>query len=88
VHEGGVTIQILDDGALRFLKPNGQSLDSVAPGHSQPLGDWTQLPAQHAHRRIQIDAKTAVTKWTGEAMDYGWAVEGLMRREERGLRAV
>ena len=45
VHEGGIRIEILDDGALRFVKPNGAAIDSVAPGYTQPLGDWKQLPA-------------------------------------------
>jgi len=35
VHEGGWSIQVLDDGAFRFLKPNGDALDtsiSANPG--------------------------------------------------------
>jgi hypothetical protein len=76
-------IQILDDGALRFLKPNGESFDSIAPGHSQPLGDWRELPAHHERNRIQINAKTAVTKWAGESMDYGLGVQVLMQRVKR-----
>ena len=80
VHEGGITIQILDDGALRFVRPNGESLDSIARGHSQPLSDWTQLPAQHVRNGIHVNAGTAVTRWAGESMDYGFGVEGLMRR--------
>jgi len=43
VHEGGIQIQILDDGALRFVRPDGSSVDSVAPGYTQPLGDWKQI---------------------------------------------
>jgi len=38
VHEGGIRIEVLDDGALRFVKPNGKSVDSIAPGFTQPLG--------------------------------------------------
>ena len=45
VHEGGIRIERLDDGALRFVKPNGAAIDSVAPGFTQPLGDWKQLTA-------------------------------------------
>ena len=50
VHEGGIRIEILDDGALRFVKPNGAAVDSVAPGYTQPLGDWKRLPAGSARR--------------------------------------
>ncbi len=87
VHEGGVAIQVLDDGALRFVKSNGQALDSIAPGHSQPLGDWTQLPVLHERSRIHINARTAVTQWAGESMDYGLGVEVLMQGARRGSNA-
>jgi hypothetical protein len=73
VHEGGIRIEILDDGALRFRKPNGASVDSVAPGFTQPLGDWTQLPAG-----------TLVNKWAGERMDYGLGIEVLLQQARRG----
>ena len=46
VHEGGFRIEILDDGAFRFVKPNGENIDSVAPGCTPPLGDWKRLPAR------------------------------------------
>ncbi|HEY4365699.1 MAG TPA: DUF222 domain-containing protein [Steroidobacteraceae bacterium] len=77
VHEGAVKVHVLDDGALRFLQPDGQSFDSVAPGHTQPMGDWQQLPAAHRERAIHIDKETAVTRWGGESMDYGMAIQGL-----------
>jgi hypothetical protein len=73
VHEGGIRIEILDDGALRFRKPNGGAIDSVAPGFTQPLGDWTQLPAG-----------TLVNGWAGERMDYGLGVEVLLQQARRG----
>jgi hypothetical protein len=75
VHEGGITIEILDDGALRFVKPNGKSVDSVAPGCTQPPGDWSDLPEG-----------TMVNRWRGERMDLGLAVEVMFQRE-RPLRA-
>lgn len=76
-------VHVLDDGALRFLRPDGQSFDSVAPDHTHPLGDWEQLPAVHRERGISIDKKTAVTRWIGERMDYAWAVEALQQRSQR-----
>ncbi len=74
VHEGGIRIEILDDGALRFVKPNGTAVDSVAPGCTQPLGDWRQLPRG-----------TAMFRYTGERMNYSLGVEVLMQqvRKER-----
>ncbi len=83
VHEGAVRIEILDDGALRFLRPDGRSFDSIAAGHTQPLGDWKQLPAVHQQHGIHIDRKTAATRWTGESMDYGLAMDVLLQQARK-----
>lgn len=83
VHEGDVKVHVLDDGALRFLQPHGQSFDAVAPNCTQPMGDWKQLAAVHQERGISIDRRTAVTQWAGESMDYGLAVEALQVRSRR-----
>ena len=72
MHEGGIRIEILDDGAFRFVKPNGVAVDSIFPGFTQPLGDWKQLPAG-----------TLVTRWAGERMDYGLGVEVLLQQARR-----
>ena len=74
VHEGGIRIEKLDDGALRFVKPNGVAVDSVAPGFTQPLGDWKSLTA---------GPRAAVKGWRGERMDYGLGVEVLMQQARR-----
>jgi len=86
VHEGRVVVQVLDDGALRFVRPNGEAFDSVAPNHTRPLSDWRQLPAEHAQQGIRIDKNTAVTRWRGETMDYGLAIEVLLQHSKRGER--
>ena len=78
VHEGDVIVQILDDGAIRFVQPNGECFDSVSPNHTRPLGNWRQLPAIHQRAGIHIDAKTAATRWDGGPMDYGLAMDSLM----------
>jgi hypothetical protein len=69
VHEGGIRIVRLDDGALRFVKSNGVPVDSVAPGFTQPKGDWREMPEG-----------VLVARWRGERMDYGLAVEGMIHR--------
>src|SRR6202042_2076905 len=86
VHEGRVVVQILDDGALRFLKPNGESFDSIAPDHTRPLSDWRQLQEDHTQQGIRIDPKTATTRWRGETMDYGLAVDVLLQHSHRPRR--
>jgi hypothetical protein len=83
VHEGQVMIQTLYDGALRFLKPDGESFDSVAPGHTKPLSDWRQLSATHRQQGIHINEGTESTLWRGESMDYGLAVEVLLQHAKR-----
>jgi hypothetical protein len=83
VHEGGIAIQVLDDGAFRFTKPNGESLDSIASGHTQPFSDWRQLSAQHQAHGIHVDEGTATSRWRGESIDYGLAIEVLLQRSHR-----
>jgi hypothetical protein len=72
VHEGQVEVVTLDDGAFRFVKPDGRTFDSPPP----PAVDLSELVAS----QIQVTPTTAVTRWTGEALDLGLAVEGLMQR--------
>jgi Domain of unknown function (DUF222)/HNH endonuclease len=74
VHEGGIRIERLDDGAFRFVKANGAAIDRVAPGFAQPAGDWKQLPAA---------THSAETRWKGERMDYGLGVEVLLQQARR-----
>jgi hypothetical protein len=80
VHEGKVLVQVLDDGAVRFLQPDGQTFDSVAPSHNRPIGDWRELPRQHEQRDIVINARTAASRWDGGPLDFGMGVDGLLRR--------
>lgn len=77
VHEGGFDVQILDDGAFRFVNSRG---DVVSPARSvctQPTGDWRQLPAGKF-----------VDCWRGDRMDLGLAVDALIQRsrERRDVR--
>jgi hypothetical protein len=86
VHEGRVVVQILDDGAVRFVKPNGQSFDSVAPDHTRPLSDWHELVEAHTQQNIKIDKNTAATRWRGEQMDYDLGVAVLVQQSHRPRR--
>ena len=76
VHEVGYTIQILDDGALRFFKPNGKPLDD----------GWKPLSGKLELSATRIDAQAAATRWRGEEMHYGLGVEVLLQRTKRGER--
>ncbi|NJD31272.1 MAG: DUF222 domain-containing protein [Gammaproteobacteria bacterium] len=83
VHEGRIVIQRLDDGAWRFVKPNGESLCSAAPGRTQPLGDWVRLVAAHTKSGLGIDARTAVSRWRGERRDAVWTLDLLATQAQR-----
>jgi hypothetical protein len=76
VHEGGIRIEKLDDGALRFVKRNGEAIDNVLPGYTQPLGDWRCLPAG-----------TEVSCYRGDRMDLGMAVDVLIQQTKRAKDA-
>lgn len=87
VHEGRVAIEVLDDGALRFVRPDGQMFESAVPDAARPPGDWRALAAAHREQGIRIEAETAVTRWRGERMDHGLAVEVLFQQARRGQTA-
>ena len=76
VHEGGFNVEVLDDGALRFVNPQGDVVDRVTPGCMQPLGDRSELP----HGKF-------VDNWRGDRMDLGIAVDVLIQ-QSRKLRDV
>jgi hypothetical protein len=73
VHEGRVVVSCLDDGAFRFTRPNGQTFDSPQPSATT----WGELVAG---QQIQITPQTAITGWTGEALDVDHAVGWLLQR--------
>jgi hypothetical protein len=73
VHEGGFDVRILDDGALRFVRPDGASVDHVAPGCSQPLGDVARLPKGKF-----------VDTWRGDRMDMDLALEVMSQTSRKG----
>ena len=82
VHEGRVQVEVLDDGAFRFVRSDGRAFDSAAPGHTRPF-DWRVLAEQHRDGDIHITRDTAVTRWRGEHMDYSIATEILLTQSRR-----
>lgn len=44
VHEGGVRVERLADGAWRFTRPDGEVLESLAHGHTRPLRGFAIMP--------------------------------------------
>jgi hypothetical protein len=83
VHEGGVSIQVLNDGALRFVRCDGEVLHAIVSEERARPVDWNELVATHRNQGLQIDKNTAVTRWRGERMDYRLAVDALLQRAAR-----
>jgi hypothetical protein len=76
VREERVVVTCLDDGAFRFIRPDGRSFDSALPRAT----DWSELIASQP---IWITPQTAVTGWTGEELDVKHAVDWLLQRAKR-----
>jgi hypothetical protein len=76
VHEGQVVVTCLDDGAIRFTRPGGKTFDSPVP----LTADWRELVEPQS---IRITPQTAITGWSGEALDIDQAVGWLLQRADR-----
>jgi hypothetical protein len=72
VHEEGFDVRVLDDGALRFVRPNGEPVHRETPGCNQPPGDPSGLPAGKF-----------VACWRGERMNMDLAVDLLIRKSQQ-----
>lgn len=73
VHEGGFDVQVLDDGALRFVNPHGDVVDGAQPGCTQPPGDISKLPEGQP-----------ANQWRGERMDMDLAVDLMIQKTRKG----
>ncbi len=79
VHEGGFSVSFSADGHKRFRRPDGVV---VPPGVDMRFrGNVTALRLAHRDARLQIDSETLRSRWSGEAMDLGLAVDALLARE-------
>jgi hypothetical protein len=86
VHEENITVQTQPDGNWRFLKPDGSVFDDVGSTQT-PDYAWTDLLDTHDEQGIHIDSQTAATRWRGERMDYGLAIQGLLQQADPSLFA-
>ncbi|MCH9027780.1 MAG: DUF222 domain-containing protein [Proteobacteria bacterium] len=79
VHEGGFGCEKTADGRIVFKNKDGKAIHR-AEYHPPipPNTDAVDLLRQEIPG-IEIDAKTCVTRWEGEKMDYSVAVEALMK---------
>ncbi len=81
VHEGGFAVSLSSEGKKRFRRPDGTAIP--AGPDLRFRGNGSALRVAHRESRLRIDAKTLRSDWSGEAMDLGMAVDGLLAREVR-----
>jgi hypothetical protein len=72
VHEGGFDVQVLDDGALRFVNPKGRVFDPAKLSCTQPAGDLHQLPPGKF-----------VDCWRGDRMDLHLAMDVMIQQSRK-----
>ncbi|HTU68012.1 MAG TPA: DUF222 domain-containing protein [Steroidobacteraceae bacterium] len=63
VHEGGFDVRILDDGALRFVRPDGEAVESMAaqrPATGRGASGESATSEQWKYRGDRMDLPTAV----------------------------
>lgn len=83
VHEGGYGVRV-NEGEIEFLRPDGRVMPpaGMTPGERSRGNVYAtsgakSLAESNAARGINIDAKIARCKWSGERMDYNIAIDGL-----------
>jgi hypothetical protein len=85
VHKGEIVIKTGEAGGWQFLSADGRAFPG-AYRENNPLYEWRALHAVHDAQGVYIDARTAVTRWAGERMDYDLAIFGLFSSMARAKR--
>jgi hypothetical protein len=62
----------LDDGALRFVRPDGEAVENSHSSCAQPRGDVHELPVGRFEE-----------SWRGERLDMDLAVDLLIQRTRK-----
>jgi len=73
----------LDDGDYSAREAARPIVRQRGSGFTQPISDWTDLSNAHDRAQIHINERTAATKWRGESVDYGLAVQVLLQQSRR-----
>ena len=86
MHEEGYGIEKDEAGNPVFRTPAGMHMARAlhpqfpAEVNDVPAETFLTIEREHEDLGIEIDARTAVTGWLGESMDYGMAIEVLLNR--------
>jgi hypothetical protein len=91
LHEEGFALVKGAEG-LEFVRPDGRHLPRALATQFADTRDEDgelAIELEDASLGLRIDARTAVMRWLGESMDYGFAVSTLMEiAEVQGRRAT
>ncbi len=90
LHEEGFALVKGTEG-LEFVRADGRKLPRALAIQFVDGGDQNgnlAIEAEDAALGLRIDARTAVTRWLGESMDYGFAVSMLMDIAEARARRL
>ncbi|GJM08441.1 MAG: HNH endonuclease [Lysobacteraceae bacterium] len=79
VHEGGFAVRRLDDDQIQFTRPDGSVL--LANGDRNSRGNVVSLTSANRKSATKIDSTTIRSRWAGETIDYGLAVDSLLWRD-------
>ncbi len=82
VHEGGFTLEQLDDGALRFARPDGVRMPESGGILPAQRHATLALAVARQKAKLEIDHRSCVTQWDGSQLDYDLAIEGLLSRNQ------
>ena len=67
VHEGGFDVHRLDDGAYRFVSPQGWT---VRPPQTPSPSSPEVIVSHNEALGLAIDGRTATARWDGQPVDY------------------
>jgi hypothetical protein len=74
VHEEGFRIEVSDDGAFRFYRPDGRPFPYVPTSPDLPGEAAERLESAHRELGLEISATTAMSGWMGERLDLHYAI--------------
>ena len=81
LHEYGYSM-LRVDGALEFHRADGRLVPEMPPAIETERG-CERLQQAHEKAGLAINHRTGDCHWSGAAMDYNWAIQGLFERERK-----
>ena len=77
VHEDGFTVELRDDGGIRFFGPDGQPFPEAPPAPRWAGPALAPATARLDAAGVTIGAHTATPDWYGERLDLEFAIDVL-----------